>query len=188
MSESGTIDPSVEHLLHRLSEPAVSESLNRLLDHMDTISILVVSMDSFVRRGEVIAENLASTVGELRHIDLGDTSQFMEKAPKYVELGTKMADAACTMDVDELQRSRVLERLTDPATLSAINRLLDPNVVATLAELGRISSQAYSEVLAKPIHPVGGMFGIARATKDPDVQKAIGFAFAFMKAFSKHIR
>jgi uncharacterized protein YjgD (DUF1641 family) len=188
MSESGTMDPSVEHLLQRLSEPAVSESLHRLLDHMDTISILVESMDSFLRRGDVIADNLAETVGELRHVDFGDTSQLMEKAPKYLELGTKLADTACAMNVDELQRSRVLERLTDSATLSAINRLLDPNILATLAEFSRISSQSYSEVLGKPIQPIGGMFGIARATKDPDVQKTIGFAFAFMKALSKHIR
>jgi uncharacterized protein YjgD (DUF1641 family) len=65
--------------------------------------------------------------------------------------------------------------------------MLDPKVVVTLGELGRLSSETYSEVAGKPVQPVGGLFGLMRATKDPDVQKGLGFAFAFLKAFGKKV-
>jgi uncharacterized protein YjgD (DUF1641 family) len=275
MSHDGTINSAADHLLERLSEPAVSEGLNRLLDRMDTLSIIAESLDGFIRRGEVIAENLASTVGELKHVDVGDTAGLMEKAPQYLKTGTKMADAACSINIDELQQSKILERLTDPTTLSALNNLLDrlpliaffanamqgflergetftdnlgslisefhlreidpqkvnqllesipklqqvgeklldsglldkgmtqlldagshmletgmldTKVVTTLGELGRISSKTYQEVSHKEIQPIGGIFAIMRATKDPDVQKSLGFAFAFAKEFAKHIK
>jgi hypothetical protein len=276
MSINGVASSSAG-LQERLNDPKVVDGLNRLLDRLDTVSFAVESLDGFIRRGDVIAESIADTVSDLKGLDNGKAKQLLEKAPQMIETGTKLADAAGDMDVEELARSKILERLTDPETLSVLNRLLDrlplaafmleavegllargetitdnisealretgigeleidtdqlktliesvpklaeagqhlmnselmneglpkvidagvvmiesgmldKNVVSMLGQLGRQSAETFREVTEKPIQPVGGLLATLRATKDPDVQKSVGFFFAFAKAFAKHLK
>lgn len=276
MSTNG-VASSAEQLHDRLNDPNVADGLNRLLDRLDIVSFAVESMDGFVRRGEVIADSVASTVGDLKDVGNEDTMALLKKAPKMLETGTKLADAAGSMNVDELAKSKVLERLTDPQTLNTLNALLDrlplaafmleslegfisrgdtiadnvsdmvgdlklgdakidvnqfksileslpkfkeagdkllesdlmgdglpkvidagvsmvesgmldKEVVTILGDLGKKSAETYKEIAAKPVEPVGGLWATLRATKDPDVQKSVGFFFAFAKAFAKHLK
>ncbi len=276
MSENAVANPAPS-LQQRLQDPEVAESLNRLLDRLDTVNFAIESMEGFISRGEVIADSLASGVAELKQGNTDAARRLISKAPKMLETGTKLADAAGSMNVDELARSRVLERLTDPETLSTVNRLLDrlplaafmmealegfigrgetiadnlseavneirsdnsnidlneyttllaslpkfkdaaeklmasklmgeelpkvieagvtmvdsgmmdKEVVAILGDLGKKSAQTYREVAAHPVEPVGGLWATLKATKDPDVQKSVGFFFAFAKAFAKHLK
>lgn len=276
MSTNG-IASSAEQLQNRLNDPEVADGLNRLLDRLDIVSFAVESMDGFIRRGEVIADSVASTVGDLKGVGDESSMELLKKAPKMLETGTKLADAAGSMNVDELAKSKVLERLTDPQTLETLNELLDrlplaafmleslegfisrgdtiadsvsemvgdlkrgdakidvnkiksimeslpkfkeagdkllnselmgdglpkvidagvsmvesgmmdKDVVAVLGDLGKKSAETYKEVASKPVEPIGGLFATLRATKDPDVQKSVGFFFAFAKAFAKHLK
>ena len=82
-------------------------------------------MDGFIKRGEVIADSVTSTVGDLKGVGDESTLELIKKAPKMLETGTKLADAAGSMNVDELAKSKVLERLTAPQTLNTLNELLD---------------------------------------------------------------
>lgn len=50
------------------------------------------------------------------------------------------------------------------------------------------SNHTYQRVSSQPVAPVVGLFGMMRASKDPDVHKTVGFAFAFAKAFAKHLK
>ncbi len=268
---------AAEQLQNRLNDPKIADGLNRLLDQVDSISFAVELIDGFVRRGDVITESIAETVGELKGIQNEKTEEFLAKAPHRIETGTKLADAADALDVDELAKSNVLERLTDPETLKSVNKLLDglplaafmlesleglisrgdtvtenvsdlvkelhlekillgssefaalldslpkikeageklldstlmdeglpkvidagvsmvesgmldPQLVSTLGDLGKKSVETYLEVASKPVAPIGGLFATLKATKDPDVQKTVGFAFAFAKAFAKHLK
>ena len=276
MSTTG-VASSAEQLHDRLNDPEVADGLNRLLDRLDIVSFAVESMDGFVRRGEVIADSVAATVGDLKGAGNEDAMELLKKAPKMLETGTKLADAAGSMNVDELAKSKVLERLTDPKTLSTLNELLDrlplaafmleslegfisrgdtiadslsemvgdlklgdvnidvsqfktmmeslpkfkeageklldselmgdglpkvidagvsmvesgmldKEVVSILGDLGKKSAETYREVASQPVEPIGGLWATLKATKDPDVQKSVGFFFAFAKAFSKHLK
>lgn len=274
---SNTVASPAEQLQQRLNDPNVAAGLNRLLDQLDTVTFAVESMEGFISRGEVIAESVAASVGDLKSLGDGKTAELIQKAPQYIETGTKLADAAGAMDVDELAKSKVLQRLTDPQTLATLNDLLDrlplaaflleslegfisrgeviadnladavkelhldklnidaeqfasllkslpklkiaaekmldsdllgdglhkiidagntmidsgmvdKDVVSVLGELGKNSADTYREISSKPVPPVGGLFATLRATKDPDVQKSVGFFFAFAKAFAKHLK
>ncbi len=275
MSTTGAVS-SAEQLYERLNDPEVANGLNRLLDRLDIISFTVESMDEFLQRGDVIADSVASTVDEFRWSAEEEAKELLTKAPRMLETGTKLADAAGSMDMDELAKSRILERITDPQTLAALNNLLDrlplasfmlesleefiargdtiadnladligdldlgdinidveslkpflealpklmkagdklfqsklmgedlpkvieagvtmvdsgmmdKEVVAVLGDLGRKSAETYKEVAARPVAPIGGLWATLKATKDPDVQKSVGFFFAFAKAFAKHL-
>ncbi|MAT70225.1 MAG: hypothetical protein CMJ58_11965 [Planctomycetaceae bacterium] len=268
---------SSEQLLSRLNDPAVAAGLNRLLDKLDLASFALDSMDGFLRRGEVIADSVGESLNELKQSHPRFADELLQDAPRRFATGAKLADAAGEMDIDELSRSHVLARLTDPATLSAVNRLLDQlpllaflaeaveeligrsetiaenvagavdelhlrdkgggldklllfigalprvteagekllasglmdrnfgkvvdagvtmvesgmldeQVVGILGDLGKKFAETFREVSSKPIEPVGGLFATLRATKDPDVQKSVGFAFALAKAFAKHLK
>jgi len=124
MSTNGVASPA-EQLHERLNDPKVADGLNRLLDRLDIVSFAAESMDGFLSRGEVIADSVASTVGDLKGAGNENAMELIKKAPKMLETGTKLADAAGAMNVDELAKSRVLERLTDPQTLNTLNELLD---------------------------------------------------------------
>ena len=274
---SNGVASAAEQLHDRLNDPKVADGLNRLLDQLDLISFAVESVDGFIRRGEVITESVASAVGEMKVLDNEQTASLLQKAPQLMETGTKLAEAAGDMDVDELARSKVLQRLTDPETLDLLNQMLDrlplaaflleslegfiqrgdtiadnvadmvgalklsemkidpdqlaafmktlpqlraageqlldshllgeglpkaidagvslvesgmldKEIVDLLGELGRKGADTYREVSSTPVEPIGGLFATLRATKDPDVQKSMGFFFAFAKAFAKHLK
>jgi uncharacterized protein YjgD (DUF1641 family) len=275
MSTNGNVT-STDQLLERLNDPKVADGLNRLLDQLDMVTFAVESMEGFIQRGEVITESVAEGVREMKGMGGEETAELLNKAPLLLKTGTKLAEAASAMDVDELARSNVLERLTEPETLATLNALLDrlplaaflleslegfirrgdtiaenladavhelhlgdskidpdqltsllealpkfkeageklleseligeklpkvidagvtmvqsgmldKNVVNVLGELGRKSAETFEEVASKPVEPIGGLFATLRATKDPDVQKSVGFFFAFAKAFAKHL-
>ncbi len=124
MSDNGVASPA-EQILERLNDPHTADGINRLLDRLDTLTLAVESMEGFISRGEVIAESMADSVGDLRKIGDDKTADLIRKAPEYIETGARLADAASAIDVDTLTQSGVLERLTDPATLNTLNQLLD---------------------------------------------------------------
>lgn len=65
MSSNG-IASSAEQLHDRLNNPETASALNRLLDRLDTVAFAVESMEGFISRGEVIADSVASSVGEIK--------------------------------------------------------------------------------------------------------------------------
>ena len=277
MSTNGTTH--LEQIQQRLNDPKTAQSLNRLLDHLDLISFTAEAMEGFVGRGDEIADSLADGVQEMRESSAGQGQalEMLKRAPGMIETGARLTDAAAAIDVDELEQSRILERLTDPQTLELLNRLLDrlpmaafllesleefiargdtiaenladavselrtdampvdqtplgeyikslpklkeaadrmldsglldegfekvidagvsmidhgmmdQDVVSTLGKVGKQAVETYQKVSQQPVAPIGGAWALMRATKDPDVQRTLGFAFAFLKEFAKHLK
>lgn len=114
-----------EQLQVRLADPRTVDSLNRLLDHLDTISASVEMLDSFIRRSSEVVDNVSDSVAELRSHDTGETLKVVENLPKLARVGTKMVEVADSPAVDRLLRSGLLERLSEPRTIEALTLLLD---------------------------------------------------------------
>lgn len=266
-----------EMLQQRLNQPEVAAGLNRLLDHIDSVSFAVEALEGFVARGETIIESVTDTVGDLRKAEPGRFNQLVQQAPELMETGTKLAQSTKGIDFDELERSQIVRRMTEPETLKQLNELidrlpliaflvesldgflqrgdtiienvaalagdlkrseveldleqikglmatlpklqkageqilnsklmgdnvekviqagvnmieagmLDQDVVEALGDVGRKAVDTYHEVNEKPVPPVGGLWGMMRAARDPDVQKTVSFFVAFSKAFAKHLK
>lgn len=276
ITKSETELHGTERLQQRLNDPRVAEGLSRLLDRIDSVSFAVDAVEGFVSRGEVIIDSLTETANELRYTENNKWSNLATQAPELIETGAKLASVSKAIDVDEVQRSKILERLTEPNTLAQINSLLDrlpliaflaesteglirrgetiadnlsgmvgelklnegtagdrlgslfemlpkmqavgeqvlgselagadlpkaidaghavlnsgimdKQVIETLGRVGKMFADAYQQVSSQPVQPVGGFWATLRATKDPDVEKTLGFAFAFAKAFAKHLK
>ncbi|MEZ4402597.1 MAG: DUF1641 domain-containing protein [Kofleriaceae bacterium] len=101
-------------------------------------------------------------------------------------------DAAARMgargiDLDERMRSigRAVEVATAPRAVHGLaslveSRLLEPSALAVVSQL--------AAALAEPgtYQPVG-TWGMLKALRDPDVQRALGFAMAIARTFGKHL-
>lgn len=129
-----------------------------------------------------------------------------QQVPAAVAVAVDTADSlverarASGIDVDERIRAvlQVLERLTAPPTLSAVETLLgkagalqtvlgsgalEAQSVATVAAAG----DALSRAASAPPAPMGP-WAAWRATGDPDVQAALGFLVRFAHAFGADLR
>src|SRR3954454_25077672 len=60
--------PELEALIERLEDPRVASGLQNLLDHVDLLAILVIGLDGFVGRSEIIGEALAEGVSDIREL------------------------------------------------------------------------------------------------------------------------
>ncbi|MCG8350209.1 MAG: DUF1641 domain-containing protein [Chloroflexales bacterium] len=113
-------------LLDRLNEPRTSEALNRLLDHAELLAYSVSSLDSFLRRGEVIIDNVATSVADIKRElpidrvpDSAQLERLVAQLPQLIEAANRLAELTKR---PEFQNT--LDLLSDPATLNALNRLL----------------------------------------------------------------
>lgn len=170
-------------ILERLTDPVTLATLGQLLDRLPLIAFLLESLEGFIGRGETIADNLAETIGDLklgeRNIDLSSLLPLLERLPKLADAGEKLMDSELLGDD--------LPTIIEAGVTMAESGMMDEDVVRILGNLGKQGAETYNEVASKPIEPIGGLFATLKATKDPDVQKSMGFFFAFAKAFAKHL-
>lgn len=171
-------------LVDRLTQPETLKTLHRLLDQLPLLAVMMESLDEFLKRGDTIADNLAGMVQELKRsdvsIDLESVSSLVRSLPKLQEMGEHLLDSGLA---DE-----GLPKVIDAGVSMLESGMLDKDVVAVLGELGRASVHTFVDVKKQNPQPIGGLWAMMRATKDPDVQKTLGFFFAFAKAFSKHLK
>ncbi len=175
---------SESHLVERLTDPQTLAILNQLLDKLPLIAMLTESLDGFIRRGDTIADNVAGVVHDLKlsenAIDFEKLSSLIQTLPKLQQVGEHMLQSGI-LDED-------LPKVIDAGVTMINSGMLDKPVVETLGELGRAGVETFHEVKQQSPPPLGGLWSMLRASRDPDVQKTLGFGFAFAKAFAKHLK
>lgn len=123
-----------EQLLARLGEERTVEALNRLLDRVEVIAFAVEALDGFLGRAEVVAENVAESMADLRTLaGATGTGNVVGKLPQMARAGAQLADIAEGPGVQRLLASGLLERLGDEGTIEKLRALLDRLDVAVLA-------------------------------------------------------
>ena len=199
----------VERSLERVAAPAASAP--------STIAIAVDTMDDLARkaqdRGIDIDARLAGAVRMLERLTDPRTERALERlldlaesAPSIVASVVDTADSlaeranAMGIDLDDRLRvlARVLERLTAPEALSAVEALLskvdslkavldsgilDPAALATVATAG----DALAKAASTPPQTMG-LWRAFRASSDPEVQTALSFLVRFAHAFGADLR
>lgn len=117
---------SAEALLERLSEPRTAEALHHLLDHAELLAYSAGALDGFIRRGELIADNVAASIDDVRQIIppesgayLGELAALGKELPALTATATQLARLSA-----EPEFQATLHALRDPETLQALNLLL----------------------------------------------------------------
>jgi hypothetical protein len=100
-------------------------------------------------------------------------------------LAAKLGDRGIDLDARLHSVLRALEVSTAPRAVNGLaalveSKLLEPSALAVVSRLAAAFAEPGE---AKPV----GMWGLMRALKDPDVQRAIGFLLAVGREFGRHL-
>lgn len=157
----------------RLDDPQVAAALNTLLDHADVLAVLVSGVDGFVRRGDTITNTVSTAVAEFRGASAA---------------GIPGADALKGVDLQSLASSLATLSGSVVGATPALNTLLssgltDPQAAQVLASLG----DSLVDGKAGAANPPKGLYGLWKATKDPDVARGLGFLLAVAKSFGRRV-
>ncbi len=157
----------------RLDDPQVAAALNTLLDHADVLAVLVSGLDGFVRRGDTITNTVSTAVAEFRGASAA---------------GIPGADALKGVDLQSLASSLATLSGSVVGATPALNTLLssgltDPQAAQVLASLG----DSLVDGKAGAANPPKGLYGLWKATKDPDVARGLGFLLAVAKSFGRRV-
>ncbi|HMO16069.1 MAG TPA: DUF1641 domain-containing protein [Pirellulaceae bacterium] len=171
-------------LLERLTDPTTLQTLNQLLDQLPLIAFLLQTLEGFLQRGDTIVENIAAMTSDLKrsesNISLDQITDSLKSLPKLKELGDQLSESELIGDK--------MDKIINAGVGMVDAGMLDEKVVGTLGDLGKKMVDTFQEIKSQPTQPVGGLWRMLKASRDPDVQQSFGFLIAYAKAFSKHIR
>lgn len=205
---------AADKLLARLEEPGVAEALNQLLDHAELLAFSASALDGFVRRSDVIAENVAASMQDVRAMGANapELGQLLERLPQLSAMAVQVSKLN---DNPEFVRS--LEILSKPETMAGLNRLLviAPQLTQIVEQLQPfISSREFDTLLksgvfhTETVRLIGhagndfvasyddarrtqtsfGPLKLIRALFDSDIKHVMGLAMLFLKRFGKSLR
>jgi hypothetical protein len=150
-------------LLEKLGDPDTIASIKGLIDKLELAVFSLEAMDGFLRRGDMLADNLAEAVNDARgiapDIDPKKLRQVLVDLPTLVEAGSTLVKSG----------------------------MLDPEVVMLLGEAGHVFARAYDEAKGHKPQNVG-LLGLAKALRDPDVSRSLEFGLRIAKAFGKSLK
>lgn len=163
-----------DDLIARLDDPQIASSISLILDHADLIATIVAGLDGLLRRADVIGDNLASGVAEIR-----------DAAATNGQLSWPAVDLAAASDAVTRLSTAVLD------ATPAIDRLLhspltDVRTAEVLADIGEALLEGRQAAAADPRGP-RGVFALMRVAKDPDVSRGLGFMIHIARAFGQRL-
>jgi hypothetical protein len=146
---------------------------DRLLETIERLERRIEHMDEAVRRLEGAAGQVPVVVATVTDIVDGVIARL----------------AANGFDVDERMRAllQAADQLTSPRALDALTSVLQSEIMAhqTTEVIGRVGRAiVHAEHEAKPV----GVWGLMRALRDPEVQRAAGFMIAMARRFGEELR
>jgi hypothetical protein len=157
----------VERLVDRLNEPQTAASLHLLLDNVELLAVLLSGIDGLARKGEIIGDTLAEVLYEVR-----------------------AAGRATGLDAKETSRQLATLIPTLAEASPAINRILaspivEPEPIAVLSETAVALVKGLKA--AQDNQTMVGLRGLIKATKDPDVQRGLGFVIEVARVFGRDL-
>lgn len=157
-----TATPDIGHdtdaLAAMLADPEIRESLAVLVANAPTLAALTSVATAALQRGPEIADNINDAILEFRgQAGGGGLGQAL---PLVSALG---------------ERSESILGLID-------SPVLQPEVVDVIGRVGAAAKEADAQTRGKPAN-VGGIFTILGKLKEPEVQQALAFLFAFASEF-----
>ena len=164
-------------LVEQLTAPAMVEKLNSLVIFADQapglISMITDSLDEAFRTSKASGVDIESKLSAtLELANKLTTPEMVVKLKGLIEL-SEQAPGLISMFIDSIdeEMAKVAETGIDLKALSTLSQKL---------------SKAVTKANKMPKNKLGA-FGLFRALRDPDRQKAIGFLMNFTKAFGQEI-
>jgi hypothetical protein len=156
-----------ERLVERLNDPATAAALNSLLDNAELLATLVAGLDGVFRKGDLIADTVTEVLVQAKAAGASTGLDYRKTTEQLATLIPAVAKAA-----------PAIHRVVDSG-------LVEPEPVAVLSEAAQalvVGLEAAQRADARVT-----TFGLARAMRDEDVQRGLGFAIAVLKVFGREM-
>lgn len=162
-----------DDLVARLDDPRVASSISLILDHAELLATIIVGLDGMLRRADVIGDNLASGLAEVREL----ASNGQPPWPS-VDLAA-LSDTVTRLSSAVIDAAPAIDRLMH-------SPLTDVKTADVLADLGEALLEGRQAAEADPRGPKG-LFALMRVAKDPDVSRGLGFMIHIARAFGQQL-
>ncbi|OBC08900.1 hypothetical protein A5784_05755 [Mycobacterium sp. 852013-50091_SCH5140682] len=174
-SEDLIADSPGDAIIARLDDPQIATSISLILDHADLIATIIVGLDELVRRAEVIGDNVASGLAEVRGLAAASSGTASWPA---VDLGA-LSETVARLSAAVINAAPALDTLLR-------SPLTDPETAGVLADAGEALLEGKRAAATDPRGPKG-VFALMRVTKDPDVSRGLGFMIHIARAFGRRL-
>jgi uncharacterized protein YjgD (DUF1641 family) len=176
--------PEFQRLLDIFSNPTTLNAITSIMSNIELLSMMVNSLDSFLRRSETIMDNVASSISDVtKGAPAADFAQTVEMLPKLLQVLPRLVDTVPQL----IEVGERLQPLLDSPEFDALTRsgIFAPKTVMVVGRAGDALVSSYDQHHQNPKSV--GLFGLLGVLRDPDVQRALGFAAQFGKQFGKKI-
>lgn len=150
-------------LLERLGDEKTIVSIKAVLERLELAAFTLEAIDGFLRRSDEIASALSDDVDDLKAASRPDVLKLkdvLQALPPLVAAGQTLVKS----------------------------RMLEPKTIALLGDIGHSAAQAFDDAKNVKSPPrTLGLFGLMKALKDPDVNRAIDFALHVSKAYGQSL-
>lgn len=172
------LSPALESKsLETLGDPALVDALAGLAKHTPLLTFAAEAATGFLERSEVVIDNLADGVAEVRGLADGGSRDVLGLVS---QLGALLpAVQTLLAQVQPLIEAGSLESL-------AKSKILAPEMVDTVA---RVGDALHATRISHAENPTSlGLFGMLKALRDPDAKRGLGFLATFLKEFGRQMR
>lgn len=185
--------PEFQQLLDLVGDPKTLRNLTLLLNHAELLAFLVDALDGFLRRGDIVADNMAATIAELVQMLSTNGAQlaeltatlptFTQQLPQLAQnLPQLMATLPQLLDV----ATQLQPALASPEFTALMSSgVLNPKTLTIIGQAGDALVESYDEHRRAP--QAVGLFGLLRALNDPGTQRTLGFLVKFADRFGKSL-
>jgi uncharacterized protein YjgD (DUF1641 family) len=157
----------LDELLDRLSQPANLRALNSLVDQLPLLAVLVEGIDGLARKGDVITDTIAEVLEQLRAAGRASGLDLRETTEQLATLIPTFAEAA-----------PAIKRV-------ATSSIVHEDAVAVVGETGLALAAGYETAQREKARV--GPTGMLRATRDPDVQRGLGFLIEVAREIGRQL-
>ncbi len=166
-------------VVNKVNQPNTLEALGQIAQHAPLMALLLNGLDGVIRRGDVLADNLSTTLKEINpNLNLpisaaeftAITKQLPElfrRLPVLLRAGNKVAEVTDSEEFETFLHGGMFE----------------PRTVKFLGEVGVTVVEAQERFRKNPQQV--SLFGLIGAMKDPDVQRGMGFLMELSRSFGK---
>jgi uncharacterized protein YjgD (DUF1641 family) len=199
---------SIESTLARLEVavshgPAVVSTLADIADEAaDRVHDAGIDLDERIRVSLALAEKLtdpktaSALAGLLSRLDkIDQITALLDDLPGLISMMVDAVDEiyagaeSVGISIDARVRSTFAlgEKLTAPATVDALDQVLDPGAVGFVGMLGDTLARCQKECLSREEPYSATVWELMRASRDPDARRAMGFLVTFGKLFGRRM-
>lgn len=138
-----------------------------------------------IERRLVAVEQVARAIAPLAGVAETLPGAVAVAADTFDGLAARLGGAGIDLDARMMAVLRAVEVATAPRAVNGLaslveSRLLEPSALAVVSQLAVALA---STTDAKPV----GTWGMLKALRDPDVQRALGFALAIARSFGQQL-